>query len=202
MIHFYNRPTSPYGQKVRIMLEECGLPYTEIDAGDPAEVPAEDYLAISPTGAVPAIHDTDTGISLFESAAILLYLAEKSSRFLPTDLASRTVVVQWLIFDAATIGTSLLGIYHLSYLGDAVQPAIENYRNDLQSAMELLDTTLEADDWIAGDCSIADFSLFPVMVRAEDFAELPLSRYPSIESWLKRMEQRPGVRRSLLKTSE
>jgi GST-like protein len=184
------------------MLEECGLPYTEIDAGDPAEVPAEDYLAISPTGAVPAIHDTDTGISLFESAAILLYLAEKSSRFLPTDLASRTVVVQWLIFDAATIGTSLLGIYHLSYLGDAVQPAIENYRNDLQSAMELLDTTLEADDWIAGDCSIADFSLFPVMVRAEDFAELPLSRYPSIESWLKRMEQRPGVRRSLLKTSE
>lgn len=197
MIRYYSRPTSPYGQKVRIMLEECGLPFSEIDVGDPSEISTREYLRISPTGAVPAIVDTDNGIQLFESAAILLYLAEKSNRFLPVETLARARVLQWLIFDAATIGTSLLHIYHLSYLDDTVEPVIDRCRQDLRSAMTLLNGTLESGDWVAGDCSIADFSLFPFMSMAEDFADVPLSGYPAIESWLARMRSRPGVRRSL-----
>jgi len=104
-----------------------------------------------------------------------------------------------LLFDAATIGTSLLTIYQLSYLGDAVQPAIEASRKDLRAAMRLLNHRLEQRTWVAGSCSIADFSLFPFMEMAEDFADLPLSHYPGIGAWLDRMRQRSGVRRAVLK---
>lgn len=104
-----------------------------------------------------------------------------------------------MLFDAATIGTSLLTIYQLSYLGDAVQPAIEASRKDLRAAMRLLNHRLEQRTWVAGSCSIADFSLFPFMEMAEDFADLPLSHYPGIGAWLDRMRQRSGVRRAVLK---
>jgi GST-like protein len=198
MITLYNTATSPNGQKVRILLEETRTPYAEVmlrrDAG---ENRAPEYLSISPTGAVPAIVDDDTGASVFESSAILIYLAEKAGRFLPLSQPARADAFKWLMFEVANIDPACENIYQLCYADHGgAEEGLAFQRDKLRGACALVEDRLAGHEYLAGECSIADFALFPWMAMFEDFAQSPLSDYPAIERWLDAMRARPAVQRA------
>jgi GST-like protein len=198
MIALYNTATSANGQKVRIFLEETHTPYEEVilrrDAG---ENRTPEFLAISPTGAVPAIVDDDTGASVFESSAILIYLAEKTGRFLPLSQPGRADALKWLMFEVASIGPACENIYQLCYADhDGVEEALAFQRGKLHRGCAVVEGRLAVQGCLAGECSIADFALFPWMAMFEDFAQSPLSDYSAIARWLVAMQARPGLQRA------
>ena len=193
MIVFYNTATSPNGLKVRLMLEECGLEFEQrILRRDKGENKTPEYLRISPTGTVPAIVDQDNGLRMFESAAILLYLAEKSGRYLPAGGPQRAVVLQWLMFEVATISALGENIYQLSYMNNS-EPWLAKQTEKLRDAASVLDTQLIGKDYICGECSIADFALLPWLLMFDDLAGTPLSDFNRLYSWRVTMQQRPLV---------
>jgi len=197
-IKLFSTQTSPNSKKIRILLEETGLPYTEVtlrkNSGDNRTA---EFLRISPAGTVPALTDSASGVTLFESSAILIYLAERAQQFLPASQPDRADVFKWLVFEAANIGPDCENIYQLSYLDEEEHGASLRMQKDkLRKATRLLDDQLDGREYVAGACSIADFAVFPWMVMLEDFADVPVSEYGNVARWVERMHERPGLARA------
>ncbi len=203
MIELFTAPT-PNGWKISVMLEECGLPYevrwVNIGKGDQFK-PA--FLAISPNNRIPAIVDhapVDGGdpISIFETGAILIYLAEKTGRFLPTDVRGRKAVLEWLFWQVGGLGPMLGQHGHFKlYAPDRIAYATDRYRNETLRLYGVLDRQLAQSAYVAGpDYTIADMACFP-WVQTYKAQEIDLAAFPHIQRWYEVVKQRPGLRRGM-----
>jgi GSH-dependent disulfide-bond oxidoreductase len=202
MIEVFSWPT-PNGHKVHILLEELGLPYraipVNIGAGDQFD---PKFLAISPNNKIPAITDPDgpdgEPISLFESGAILLYLAGKTGRFLPAGVRGRYEVLQWLMFQIGGVGPMLGQNHHFrQYAPEKLPYAIERYTNEARRLYGVIDRRLAASRWLGGDeYSIADIATWP-WLRNWKNQGMELSDHPHLERWFHAIEQRPAVQRGV-----
>ncbi len=201
MIDIYSWPT-PNGHKIQIMLEEIGLPYrihgVDIGRGDQFE---PDFLAISPNNKIPAIVDSEgpdgKPISIFESGAILLYLAEKARKFMPADPRGRYAVLEWLMFQMGSIGPMFGQANHFrAYAPRKITYAIDRYTNEANRLYGVLDRRLADRHYVAGDYSIADIAIFPWM-RYGDRRGVKIEEYPNVKRWFDAIAARPGVQRGL-----
>ena len=202
MIDLYTWPT-PNGHKIHIMLEETGLPYRIIpinigkgDQFDPA------FLKISPNNKMPAIVDPDgpggEPISLFESGAILIYLADKTGQFLPPEPRARYTVLQWLMFQMGSIGPMLGQAHHFRiYAPEKIEYAVDRYTQEAGRLYRVVDRRLGEAPWLGGDdYSIADMATFPWLRRYERQGQ-DLADFPNLARWYERMMERPAVQRGL-----
>lgn len=196
MIDLFTAPT-PNGIKVSIMLEEVGLPYTVHPVRlDRQEQASEAFLRISPNGRIPAIIDRDADdFAVFESGAILVYLAEKTGRLMPTDPRGKSLVMQWLMFQMSGIGP-MQGQAHVffRYAPEKISYAIERYQKETRRLYEVLDTRLAQAPFLAGEYSIADIATWP-WVRRYYWAGVPLDGLEHLQRWLKTVGERPAVKR-------
>ncbi len=195
MIDFYYWPT-PNGWKVAIMLEECGLPYrmipVNIGKGEQFE-PA--FLQISPNHRMPAIvdHDSDPPVPVFESGAILLYLADKTGRFLPNDPLGRKEAMEWLFWQVGNQGPAAGQLSHFVNYAPAGQDyARQRYANEYDRCLGVLERRLEGRDYILGQYSIADMICWPWVLIAKPLGQ-PLDAFPNVAAWRQRVKQRPAV---------
>ncbi|EHD20756.1 MULTISPECIES: GSH-dependent disulfide bond oxidoreductase [Brenneria] len=202
MIDLYYAPT-PNGHKITLFLEETNIPYqlhhVNISTGEQFK-PA--FLTISPNNKIPAIVDhqpADGGaaISLFESGAILLYLAEKSGALLSRDLRERTATLQWLFWQVAGFGPMLGQNHHFNhYAPQPVPYAIERYQQETQRLYRVLDKQLQKSPWLAGEnYSIADIATYPWVVSYAR-QRIDLADYPAVKSWYERINARPATERA------
>lgn len=202
MITVYSWPT-PNGHKVHIMLEECGLPYrvVPVDIGR-GEQFAPDFLAISPNNKIPAIVDGDgpdgQPISLFESGAILLYLAGKTGRFLPESTRGKYEVLQWLMFQMGSVGPMLGQAHHFRvYAPQKIDYAVERYTNEARRLYGVMNKRLAQSSYIAGGSySIADMAIFPWM-RSWQNQGIDWGDYPHLKGWFDEIAARPAVQRGV-----
>ncbi|GDX57310.1 thiol:disulfide oxidoreductase [Comamonadaceae bacterium] len=203
MIDLYTWST-PNGRKVSIMLEETGLDYRvkPVNIGQ-GEQFAPEFLKISPNNRIPAIVDhagpKGQAFALFESGAILLYLAYKSGKLLPGDPAQQFKVMQWLMFQMGGIGPMFGQAHH--FLRAAPQPvpyAIERYTQETRRLYKVLDHQLEDQEFIAGDYSIADIATYPWIARHE-WHRVALADFPSVQRWFAGMGARPAVQQGMAK---
>jgi GSH-dependent disulfide-bond oxidoreductase len=202
MIDLYTWPT-PNGHKIHIMLEECGLPYNvipiDIGAGDQFN---PEFLKISPNNKMPAMVDLDgpdgQPISLFESGAMLIYLADKTGKFLPGDARRRYATLQWLMFQMGSIGPMLGQAHHfLQYAPEDIEYARNRYRNEANRLYGVLDRRLGESDYVAGnDYTIADIAIWP-WTRFPERQGVERSEYPSFVRWFDRVAERPAVQRGV-----
>lgn len=197
MIDLYYWPT-PNGHKISIMLEECGLKYevkaVNIGAGDQF---APEFLAISPNNRMPAIVDSDTGISVFEGGAILVYLAEKTGRFLPTDTAQRFDVLQWLFWQAGGLGPMAGQLSHfVNYVQEDVPYAHQRYANEYDRLLAVMDVRLRNRDFLAGEYSIADMASFPWVLPYRRLGN-DLDNFPNLRRWFDTLKERLAVQRGV-----
>jgi GST-like protein len=200
MIDLYYWPT-PNGWKVSIMLEECGLPYelypVNIGKGDQFK---PEFLAISPNNRMPAIVDPDApggSISIFESGAILLYLAEKTGRFIPVDLHGRNDVLQWLFWQVGGLGPMAGQLGHfLNYAEESFDYAIQRYRDEYDRLLGVMDRRLADRDYLAGEYSIADIAAWP-WVRSHERLQQPLDGFVHLQRWFEVIATRPAVTKGL-----
>jgi GSH-dependent disulfide-bond oxidoreductase len=202
MIDLYTWPT-PNGHKIHIMLEECSLPYNvipiDIGAGDQF---APEFLKISPNNKMPALVDSDgpdgRPISVFESGAILIYLAEKTGRFLPEDQRQRYATLQWLMFQMGSIGPMLGQAHHfLQYAPEDIEYARNRYRNEANRLYCVLDRRLGESRFVAGDeYTIADIAIWP-WTRFPDRQGVERGEYPNFVRWFDRIAERPAVQRGI-----
>ncbi len=206
MIDLYTWPT-PNGHKIHIMLEELGLEYKvipiDIGAGDQFK---PEFLAISPNNKMPAIVDHDgpggTAYSMFESGAILIYLAEKTGRFIPSDVRERYDVIQWIMFQMGHIGPMLGQNHHFRrYAPEKIPYAIERYTNEAARLYGVLDKRLEGRDYLVGEYSIADIANYP-WLRSHEAQGQDLNDFPSVKRWYEAIEARPAVQRGVEVLSE
>jgi GST-like protein len=203
MIDLHYAPT-PNGWKISIMLEECGLPYRVIPVDiRKGEQYRPEFLAISPNNRIPAIVDhapADGGgpFSVFETGAILLYLADKTGRFLPTEMRARSQTTQWLMWQIGGLGPMLGQHGHfLLYASEKIDYAIARYRAEAARLYGVLDRQLQATGaYVAGDYSIADIACFPWIMthKAQGFS---LDDYPGIKRWYAEIRARPHVQAGL-----
>jgi GST-like protein len=202
MIEVYSWPT-PNGHKVHIMLEECGLAYrvhpVDIGAGDQF---APDFLAISPNNKIPAITDTDgpdgAPISLFESGAILLYLAGKTGKLLPGDVRGKYEVLQWLMFQMGGVGPMLGQAHHFRiYAPEKIDYAIDRYTNEARRLYSVINKRLAHSTYLGGpDYSIADVAVFP-WLRSWKNQGVEMGDYPHLRGWFDEIAKRPAVQRGV-----
>jgi GST-like protein len=202
MIDVYSWPT-PNGHKVHILLEECGLPYrahpVNIGAGDQFR---PEFLAISPNNKIPAIRDPEgpdgEPITLFESGAILLYLAGKTGRFLPPGDRGRYEVLQWLMFQMGGVGPMLGQNHHFRlYAPDRIPYAIDRYTNEARRIYGVIERRLAASLWLGGGAySIADMAVWP-WLRNWEKQGITLSDHPHLERWFAAVGERPAVQRGI-----
>lgn len=201
-IQVHTWPT-PNGHKVHVMLEECGLPYEAhaVDIGK-GEQFAPDFLAISPNNKIPAIIDPEgpdgRPISLFESGAILVYLAGKTGRFLPTGDRERYEVLQWLMFQMGGVGPMLGQAHHFRlYAPEKLPYAVERYTNEARRLYGVIDRQLSKHAFIAGaDYSIADIAIFP-WLRSWENQGVVIDEYPHLKAWFDAIAARPAVQRGV-----
>ncbi len=202
MIDVYSWAT-PNGHKVHIMLEECGLPYRahpiRIGAGDQFK---PEFLKISPNNKIPAIVDPKgpdgKPISLFESGAILLYLASKTGKFLPDDVRGKYEALQWLMFQMGGVGPMLGQAHHFRiYAPHRVEYAIERYTNEAKRLYGVIDTQLSKHAYLSGDTyTIADIATFP-WLRSWENQGIQLEDYPNVKRWFDEIAARPAVQRGV-----
>ncbi|MCS3837228.1 GST-like protein [Pseudomonas sp. JAI111] len=199
MIDLYTAAT-PNGHKVSIVLEELGLPYTvHALSFDKKEQKSEDFLKINPNGRIPAIVDRANGdFAVFESGAILIYLAELSGKLMPQDPKGRSVVFQWLMFQMGGIGP-MQGQANVffRYFPEKLQGAIDRYQHETRRLYEVLDTRLQAVEFLAGEYSIADIATFP-WVRGHEWSGVSVEGLTALQRWMATLEARPAVQRGLL----
>jgi len=207
MIDFYYWPT-PNGWKISIMLEECGLPYRVIpvDIGKGDQFKPE-FLAITPNHRIPAIVDPDgpggKTLTLFESGAILIYLAEKTGKLMPSDPQARYHALQWLMFQMGGVGP-MFGQYNhfAAYAPEKLPYAIERYGNEVKRLHRVLDKRLSESEYLAGpEYGMADIATFP-WVRNPQRRGIELSEYPSVKRWHDAIAARPAVQRGVEVLSE
>jgi GSH-dependent disulfide-bond oxidoreductase len=196
MIDLYTAPT-PNGWKASIMLEEIGMPYAVKPVRlDRLEQKEPSFLAINPNGRIPAIVDRDEGdFAVFESGAILVYLAEKSGRLLPGDHRGRSLAMQWLMFQMGGVGP-MQGQANVffRYAPEKIPFAIERYQKETRRLYEVLDRRLGESEYLAGDYSIADIATWP-WVSIHGWAGVETEGLPHLERWLDAVGQRPAVQR-------
>jgi len=194
--------TTPNGHKITIFLEESKLPYKiiPVNIGKGEQFKA-DFLAIAPNNRIPAIVDTEPAdkegpLSLFESGAILWYLAEKTKLFIPTDARGKAEVSEWLFWQMAGLGPMAGQNHHFnSYAPEKIPYAIERYVKETNRLYGVLNKRLEGRDYVAKDYSIADMAIYPWIVPWEKQGQ-KLSDFPNLKSWFEKMAQRPGVKRA------
>ncbi len=194
---------TPNGHKVHIMLEELGLDYTvhPIDIGSGAQFEPE-FLKISPNNKMPAIVDPEgpdgKPLSIFESGAILMYLAEKHGRFLPKDGAARYTTIQWLMWQMGGLGPMLGQAHHfLQYAPEKIDYAMKRYSNEARRLYGVLDKRLGESRYLAGeDYSIADIAAWP-WTRYPDRQAVERDEFPNFVRWFDEIEQRPAVQRGI-----
>jgi GST-like protein len=202
MIDVYSWAT-PNGHKVHIMLEECGLPYAahavDISAGEQF---SPEFLAISPNNRIPAITDPDgpdgEPISLFESGAILLYLAGKTGRFLPRSSRGKYQALQWLMFQMASVGPMLGQTHHFrAYAPEKVEYAVNRFSNEARRLYGVMDKQLATNDYIAGkEYTIADMAVWP-WLRSHERQGIDLGEFPNVKAWFEAIGNRPAVQRGI-----
>lgn len=197
MIDLYTLSSaSPNIRKATLMLDETGLPYTvkPVEKLDDGSSPA-DFLAISPNATVPAIVDHDSGAVVFESGAILLYLAEKTGKLLPRDLKQRAEVMKWLMFEVGNMGPVMGEIYHvmLKEPEELAAMVLPRYKEKMANFCAILERQLDGRDYLAGDYSIADIALYPWTVILEDMADIALLDYPCLNQWAVRIGKRAAA---------
>jgi GST-like protein len=199
MIELFTAAT-PNGWKISIALEEMGLPYTmRRFALSAREQKEEWYLQINPNGRIPAIIDHDNGdFAVFESGAILIYLAEKSGKFLPAEPKARSRVLQWLMFQMSGVGP-MMGQANVffRYAPEKIPYAIERYQREVRRLFEVMERQLTASEFIAGsNYSIADIALFP-WVGAYGWAGVSADGLPQLKRWMDLVGARPAVKAGL-----
>ena len=199
MIDLYTAST-PNGRKISIMLEEVELPYNVKHLSlSKMEQKDEFYLTINPNGRIPTIvdHDND-GFSVFESGAILIYLAEKTGKFLPTDVKQRSTVIQWLMFQMAGIGPmqGQANVFH-RYAPERIEYAVGRYQRETRRLYDVLDPRFPAHDYLAGDFySIADIATYP-WIAVHNWAGVDLDGLNNLRKWMTRVRRRPAVQRGM-----
>ncbi len=201
MIDIYSWPT-PNGHKIHIMLEETGLEYNvhqiNIDKGEQFN---GDFLKISPNNRIPAMVDQDgpenKSISIFESGAMLIYLAEKVDKFIPSNAQSRYLTFQWLMWQMGGVGPMFGQSNHFShYAPEKITYAIDRYNNECLRLYNVMDKRLNEADYLAGDYSIADIATFP-WARGFERRGVEISEFPNVERWLNKINERPAVKRGV-----
>ncbi len=198
MIVLYTAAT-PNGRKVSILLEELGLDYEVKRLRlDQKEQKQDWYLRINPNGRIPAILDRDEGdFAVFESGAILLYLAEKTGQLLPMDRKGRSTVIQWLMFQMGGVGPmqGQAGAFY-RYAPERIDYAISRYQRETRRLYEVLDKRLQASEYLAGDYSIADIAHYP-WVSGHAWAGVSIQGLAHVNRWLEQLKARPAVRRGM-----
>lgn len=188
--------TTPNGRKVSIALEEMGLPYRAhpIDIGKDEQF-APDFLKIAPNNRIPAIVDTDTGLSLMESGAILIYLADKTGKLLAKDGEDRYRAIEWLMWQMGGPGPMLGQVHHfVKYNKGKSEYAEERYLKEAHRLYGVLDRRLDGRAFVAGDYSIADIAIWPWVSRFE-WQTIDLNAYPNVKRWYLAIAARPAVRK-------
>ena len=198
MIDLYTAAT-PNGKKISIALEEMKLPYKVItlDLGK-LDQKQEWYVKLNPNGRIPTIVDRDNDdFAVFESGAILIYLGEKTGKFLPVDQKGRSVVIQWLMFQMAHIGPmqGQANVFY-RYAPEKIPYAIERYNKECRRLFEILDRRLGESEYLAGEYSIADMATWP-WVRGYEWGGLSIDGLSNLERWLKLVGERPAVKRGM-----
>lgn len=202
MIDLYSWP-APNGQKVQILVEELGIPYRlvpiNITRGDQHEA---SYLAINPNGKIPAIVDHapvggGAPITVFESGAVMLYLAEKENRFIPVEPRQRSEVLQWLFWQMGGLGPMMGQAQHFyRYAPELVPYGITRYQNETRRLLKVLDQRLEGRDYLCDSYSIADMACFP-WIRIHKLTGVSLDDVPRVRAWYGRVRGRPAVGRGV-----
>lgn len=193
MIDLYTWST-PNGRKVSIMLEECGLPY----AAHPIDINKNEqfqpnFLKISPNNRIPAIVDRETGLALFESGAILMYLADKTGKFWSKEPAARWHTVQWVMWQMGGLGPMLGQVHHFVKFNAGKAPyAEERYLKEAQRLYGVMEKQLAAQPYIAGAYSIADMAIWPWISRFE-WQGIDLAKFPNVKRWYLEIAKRPAV---------
>jgi len=198
VIDLYTAPT-PNGWKASITLEELALPYTvhvvNLLAGAQKH---PDYLKLNPNGRIPTIVDREADdFAVFESGAILIYLAEKAGRLLPRDTKGRSLVIQWLMFQMGGIGPMMgqANVFY-RYFPEKIQSAIDRYQHECRRLFEVLNTRLADHQWLAGDYSIADIANWS-WVRTYKWSGVPIDGLDHLQRWMDRMKERPACQKGV-----
>jgi glutathione S-transferase/GST-like protein len=199
MIELYSAAT-PNGHKISIALEEMGLPYTlhTLELSKKQQKEAW-FLAINPNGRIPAIIDRAVdNFAVFESGAILIYLAEKTGQLMPPDAKGRSRVLQWLMFQMGGIGPMMgqANVFY-RYFPEKLQPAIDRYQGESRRLFTVLDGQLRDHEYLAGEYSIADIANW-AWVRTHDWSGVSVEGLPHLQRWIEAIGQRPAVRRGLV----
>ena len=206
MIDLYTSAT-PNGQKIHIMLEECGLDYedhfVDLDSGGQFD---PEFLKISPNNKIPAILDHDgpggKNLAVFESGAILLYLAEKTDQFLPIEPRARADVMQWLFWQVGGFGPMLGQAHHFrAYAPEPVDYAIDRYTNEARRLYNVLDLRLDGREFVAGAYSIADMSIFP-WCRLHGRQGQKLDDFANVQRWFRDIAARPAVAKDMARLED
>ena len=195
MIDLYSW-TTPNGRKISILLEELGVPYQAhaIDIGKDEQF-APDFLKISPNNKIPAIVDHESGLSLMESGAIMMYLADKYGKFLPASGDARWKVIEWLMWQKAGFGPMLGQGHHFLHYNQGKAPyAEERFHQEVKRLYGVLDRQLEGRDYIVDAYSIADMACWPWASRYE-WHKINLADFPNVQAWYKRILVRPAVQK-------
>lgn len=190
--------TTPNGRKASIMLEEVGVDYNvhKIDITK-GEQFAPEYIAINPNSKIPAIIDRDTDITVFESGAILIYLAQKTGKLLPPEQKQHFQVIEWLMFQMGSVGPMFGQYNHFNrYAPEKIPYAIERYKQETLRLYGVLDKQLKEREFICEDYSIADIATFP-WVASYDFMGLTLDEHPNLKRWVETVGERPAVQRGM-----
>jgi glutathione S-transferase len=198
VIDLYTAPT-PNGWKASVTLEELEIPYQThpVDLSTD-EQKQEWFLKLNPNGRIPAIVDRDAGdLAVFESGAIMIYLAEKAGRLLPSDGPGRARVLSWLMFQMGGIGPMMgqANVFY-RYFPEKIQPAIDRYQNESRRLFEVLERGLQEDEWLAGDFSIADIANW-CWVRTYKWSGVSVEGLDRLADWRHRMRERPGCQRGV-----
>lgn len=195
-LHTYQTPN---GHKASIMLEETGLPYTvhvvDIEAGDQHK---PDFLEMNPNNKIPVIVDPDRNRTVFESGAILVYLANRAGKFVAQDEEVRLRVLQWTLFQAAHVGPTLGQLWNYRiFVKPDVPPAIERFERETRRVLNVLDGQLRQRAWLADDYGIADIMTWPWIHAAQEKIGVPIDGLPGLQRWYREIAARPAVQRGL-----
>ena len=199
MIELYTSPT-PNGYKISVALEELEIPYNvhvvNLQAGDQKKT---EFLAMNPNGRIPVIVDTENdNLSIMESGAQLIYLAEKAGKLLPTESVARSKVIQWLMFQMGGIGPMMgqANVFFRYWPGEKIQPAIDRYQNEGRRLFEVMETRLRDNEYLADDFSIADIANW-CWVRTHNWSGVSIEGLDHLDRWKNAMYEQPGMKEGI-----
>ena len=197
MIELYTSPT-PNGYKTSVTLEELELPYNvHVINLQKQDQKKPEFLKMNPNGRIPVIVDTEENVTIFESGAQLIYLAEKTGKLMPTDINGRSLVIQWLMFQMSGVGP-MMGQANVffRYFPEKIQPAIDRYQNEGRRLFEVLDGRLKDHEYLAGDFSIADIANW-CWVRTSAWSGINIEGLDHLKRWKDQLEVRPGCKKGV-----